>query len=131
MIKTMNLLKDYLNIIGYFRKQYMITFFYFLVHKTREMFLDSILGIPSQIISTTGGLLNNLISIPGQLVGTVTSSIGGTIGAVSNVAGNTIGSVANSAANTVQGVASSATNLLSSPVVIIGVGIVLVILLKK
>ena len=35
------------------------------------MFLDSLLGIPSQIISTTGGLLNNIISIPGQLVGSV------------------------------------------------------------
>ena len=80
------------------------------------MFLDSLLGIPSQIISTTGGLLNNIISIPGQLVGTVTGSIG---------------AVANTAGQTVQGVASSATNLLSSPVVIIGIGIVLVILLKK
>ena len=80
------------------------------------MFLDSILGIPSQIISTTGGLLNNIIAIPGQLVGSVSSSIG----AVANVAGNTV-----------QGVASSATNLLSSPIVIIGIGIVLVILLKK
>ena len=80
------------------------------------MFLDSILGIPSQIIGTIGGLANNIISIPGQLVGTVTSSIG---------------SVANIAANTVQGVASSAGNLLSSPVVIIGIGILLVILLKK
>ena len=82
---------------------------------------------PSQIISTTGGLLNNIISIPGQLVGTVTSSIG----SVANVAGNTIGIVANTAGQTVQGIASSATNLLSSPVVIIEIGIVLVILLKK
>ena len=80
------------------------------------MFLDSILGIPSQIISTTGGLLNNIIAMPGQLVGSVT----GSIGAVANVAGNTV-----------QGVASTATNLLSSPIVIIGIGIVLVILLKK
>ena len=105
----------------------MISFFYFLVHKTREMFLDSLLGLPSQIISTTGGLLNNLISIPAQLVGTVT----GSINTVANTAGNTIGSVANSAGQTVQGIASSATNLLSSPIVIIGIGIVLVILLKK
>ena len=61
-----------------------------------------------------------IISILGQLVGTVSTSIGGTIGAVSNVAGQTV-----------QGVDSTATNLLSSPIVIIGVGIVLVILLKK
>ena len=80
------------------------------------MFLDSILGIPSQIISTTGGLLNNLISIPGQIVGSVTGSIG---------------SVANVAGNTVQGVASTATNLLSGPILIIGIGVVLVVLLKK
>ena len=45
--------------------------------------LDSILGLPSQIITTTGGLLNNLISIPGQIVGSVT----GSIGSVANVAG--------------------------------------------
>ena len=89
------------------------------------MFLDSILGIPSQIIST------NLISRPGQLVGTVTSSIGSSIGAVSNVAGQTVQGIANVAGNTVQGVASTATGLLSSPIVIIGIGIVLVILLKK
>ena len=44
---------------------------------------------------------------------------------MSNVAGNTIQGVASSAGQTVQGIASSATNLLSSPVVIIGVGIVL------
>ena len=91
------------------------------------MFLDSLLGIPSQIINTTGGLLNNLISIPGQLVGTVT----GSINTVANTAGNTLGLVVNTAGQAVQGVATSATNLLSSPVVIIGVGIVLVILLKK
>ena len=80
------------------------------------MFLDSILGIPSQIIGTIGGLANNIIAIPGQLVGTVTSSIG---------------SIANTAGQTVQGVALTATGLLSSPVVIIGVGIILVVLLKK
>ena len=61
------------------------------------MFLDSILGIPSQIIGTIGGLANNIIAIPGQLVGTVTSSIG----SVANVAGNTIGTVANTAGQTV------------------------------
>ena len=89
--------------------------------------LDSILGLPSQIISTTGGLLNNIIAIPGQLVSSVSSSIG----AVSNVAGQTVQGIANVAGNTVQGVASTATDLLSSPVVIIGIGIVLVILLKN
>ena len=47
------------------------------------MFLDSLLGLPSQIISTTGGLLNNLISIPAQLVGSVT----GSINTVANTAG--------------------------------------------
>ena len=88
------------------------------------MFLDSILGIPSQIIGTVGNIATGILAIPGQLVGTVTGSI-------NTVAGNTIGSVANSAANTVQGVASSAGNLLSSPVVIIDIGIVLVVLLKK
>ena len=61
------------------------------------MFLDSILGIPSQIISIVGGLANNIISIPGQLVGTVTNSIGGTIGAVSNVAGQNVQGIANTA----------------------------------
>ena len=71
--------------------------------------------------------MNNLISIPAQLVGTVT----GSINTVANTAGNTIGSVANSAGQTVQGIVSSATNLLSSPLVIIGIGVVLVILLKK
>ena len=89
------------------------------------MFLDSILGIPSQIISTVGGLANNIISIPGQIV--VTSSIG----AVSNVAGQTVQGIVNTADQTVQGVASTATSLLSSPIVVIGIGIVLVILLKK
>ena len=49
------------------------------------MFLDSILGIPSQIIGTIGGLANNIIAISGQLVGTVTSSID----SVANTAGNT------------------------------------------
>ena len=75
------------------------------------MFLDSILGIPSQIIGTIGGLANNIIAIPGQLVGTVT----GSINTVSNTAGNTLGSVVNTAGQTVQGIASTATNLLSSP----------------
>ena len=86
------------------------------------MFLDSILGIPSQIIGTIGGLANNIIAIPEQLVGSVTSSIG----AVSNAAGQTVQGIANVAGNTVQDVASTATNLLSSPIVIIGIGIVLV-----
>jgi len=130
-IETLSIyLKVYSNIIGYSRGNTTSSFFfYFIIYKT--MFLDSLLGIPSQIISTTGGLLNNIIAIPGQLVGSVTSSIGGTIGAVSNVAGNTIGAVANTTGQTLQGVASTVTNLLSSPVVIVGVGIVLVILLKK
>ena len=80
------------------------------------MFLDSILGIPSQIIGTVGNIATGILAIPGQLVGTVTGSI------------NT---VANTAGQTVQGIASSAGNLLSSPVVIIDIGIVLVVLLKK
>jgi len=101
------------------------SFFYFIIYKT--MFLDSILGLPSQIISTVGNIATGVLSIPGQLVGTVTSSID----AVSNVAGQTVQGIANTAGQTVQGVASMATNLLSSPVVIIEVGIVLVILLKK
>jgi len=50
---------------------------------------------------------------------------------VPNSARNTLGTIANAAGNMVQGVASSAGNLLSSPVVIIGIGIVLVILFKK
>jgi len=101
---------------------------FFLFHNIqKEMFLDSIFGLPSQIIGTIGGLANNIISLPGQIVGSVTGSINN----VANTAGSTIGNVANVAGNTAQGIASSATNLLSSPVVIIGVGIVLVILLKK
>ena len=80
------------------------------------MFLDSILGIPSQIIGTVGNIATGILAIPRQLVGTVTGSI------------NT---VANTTGQTVQGIATSAGNLLSSPVVIIGIGIVLVILLKK
>ena len=101
-------------------------FFNFIIHK-RKMFLDSLLGLPSQIIGTIGGLANNIISIPAQLVGTVT----GSINTVANTAGNTVGAIANVAGNTVQGITSTATNLLSSPVLIIGIGIVLVILLKK
>jgi len=116
MIEIMNIyLKVYSNTIDYYEINISLSFF-FISQYIKQMFLDSLLGIPSQIISTTGGLLNNLIAIPGQLVGSVTSSIGGTIGAVSNVAGNTM-----------QGVATSAGNLLSSPVVIIGISIVLVI----
>jgi len=70
-IETMNIyLKVYSNIIDYFRGSISSSFFSFIIYKT--MFLDSLLGIPSQIISTTGGLLNNIISIPGQLVATVT-----------------------------------------------------------
>jgi len=91
------------------------------------MFLDSLLGIPSQIIGTVGNIATGILAIPGQLVGTVT----GSINTVANTAGNTVGAIANTAGQAVQGVASSATNLLSSPVLIIGVGIVLVILLKK
>ena len=91
------------------------------------MFLDSLFGLPSQIIGTVGNIATGILAIPGQLVGTVT----GSINTVANTAGNTIGNVANTAGQTMQGVASTATNLLSSPVLIIGVGIVLVVLLKK
>ena len=91
------------------------------------MFLDSLFGLPSQIIGTVGNIATGILAIPGQLVGTVT----GSINTVANTAGNTVGAIANTAGQAVQGVASSATNLLSSPVLIIGVGIVLVILLKK
>jgi len=87
----------------------------------------SILGLPSQIIGTVGNIATGILAIPGQLVGTVT----GSINTVANTAGNTIGSVANVAGNTVQGVASTATNFLSNPILIIGVGIVLIVLLKK
>ena len=91
------------------------------------MFLDSILGLPSQIIGTVGNIATGILAIPGQLVGTVT----GSINTVANTAGNTIGTIVNTAGQTVQGIASSAGNLLSSPVVIIDIGIVLVVLLKK
>ena len=87
----------------------------------------SILGLPSQIIGTVGNIATGILAIPGQLVGTVT----GSINTVANTAGNTLGSVVNTAGQTVQGITSTATNLLSSPVVIIGIGIVLVILLKR
>ena len=95
------------------------------------MFLDSILGLPSQIISTTGNIITSALSIPGQIAG----SIGGTIGSVTSTVGSTvqgtIGSVANVAGQTVTNVADSTLGLLSSPIVIIGIGIVLVVLLKR
>jgi len=42
-----------------------ISFFYFIIYKT--MFLDTILGLPSQIISTVGNIATGVLSIPGQL----------------------------------------------------------------
>ena len=92
---------------------------------------NSVIGLPSQIISTSGNIITSALSIPGQIAG----SIGGTIGGVVNTAGQTIqgtvSSVANVAGQTVTNVADSTLGLLSSPIVIIGIGIVLVVLLKR
>ena len=98
------------------------------------MFLDSILGpfnsiigLQSQIIATTGNIITYALSILGQIAG----NIGGTIGHVANTAGQTVLGVGNIAGQTVSNVASTASDLIGSPVMIVGIAIVLVVLLKK
>lgn len=81
-----------------------------------KMFLDSIIGLPSQIISTVGNTFQSILSIPGQVSGNIK---------------DTIVPVAQTAGQTLSSITSSATDLFSSPLLIVGAAVVLILILKK
>jgi hypothetical protein len=84
------------------------------------MFLDSILGLPGQLLNS----VTQIVTQPLQVFGGVANNVTNTAGSVLNNATNTVGNAVNNATSTV-------TDLFNSPVLLIGGAVVLLIILKK
>ncbi len=83
----------------------------------------SILNLPSQIIKTT-------IGSPSQIISSINSAIQLPVKLTENIS-NAVGSGISTASDIVLGVVNKASDMLSSPVLLIGAAVVLIIVISK
>jgi hypothetical protein len=84
------------------------------------MFLDSLFELPSQAFKSIESLGSKLLSIPGQISGDVKDTVQG----VANTAGQTLQGVTGQ-------VTSSLSGMISTPLIIVGGAVVMILLVKK
>ena len=89
--------------------------------------IGSIFALPGQVVGAVGGLAHDLITLPTNIAQEAGSAFTGGIGAL----GGAVTGVAHEAGGAVGSVTGAAKDIMSSPVLLIGAGAVLLILLSK
>ena len=89
--------------------------------------LDSLLGLPSQLIKIVTDVATMPITMVNSLGSTLTNTVSAFTQPIAGVANNLV----NTTGAAVQNVTSSVTDVFSSPILLIGGAVVLLMVLKK